>query len=378
MKKFLSLFFGGLFLITSIPTYAVTLQVGENFEIKETLLDDAYVMAAKADIDADINGDLYITGGQVTVNGNILEDLVVGGGKVTVNGNVTGDIRVLGGQIMINGNVGDDVVGAGGQIDISRDSVIGGSVLAGTGVLTIDGKVLEDVRGGIGAFILNGVVERNIMITVEDTIDIDENAYIGGNLKYSALIEGNVPSGVVKGETSFNAFEKENVVEELTYFFLLEKFVNFLAAVLLMVFMVLLMPKMLINGGKLANENVLRSFGIGLLTVIAAFIGFIILMITIVGIPFALILMSLMIIVVYLAKIFTCAWIGSYFLNYKRKVSVTKLFSVLTLILFAYYLVGMIPFIGWIINIALFLIGVGTVVVTKLDYFKMMKKKKLI
>lgn len=378
MKKIISLFLSGFFLMTTTPAYAVSLQVGENFNITEPLFDDAYMVAANADVDADISGDLYVTAGQVNINGNILEDLVVGGGRVVVNGNVSGDIRLIGGQIIVNGNVGDDLLVAGGQVDLGRDAVVGGSVIAGAGLLTIDGRVREDVRGGVGALILNGVVERNVVVTIEDTIDIDNDAQIGGNFEYSALIEGSIPDGVVRGKITFNEFQKQSLVEEITYLFLLEKLVSFLAAVLLMLLVVMLMPKALITGAKLTRENILKSFGVGILTLIIALIGFIILMITIVGIPFALIMMAAMIIIMYMAKIFTCAWIGGYILNYNKKLGRAKMFSGLILILLGYYLIGMIPFVGWLINLVLFLIGVGTVVLTDLEYFNILKKKKLI
>jgi len=377
MKKLITLFVS-FFLMTSTTAAAVTLNVSENLVIDRTVVDDLYIVAANADVNSDIAGDLYITGGQVNINGNVLEDLVVGGGRVVINGNVGDDIRVVGGQVVVNGSVGDDLIVAGGQVDLGRESVVSGSIIAGAGVLTIDGRVMEDVRGGVGALILNGLVDRNVVVTVEDSLDIDPAARIGGNLEYSALIEGTIPAGVVSGRTTFNEFESRSVLEDVTYLFLLEKLVSFLAAVLLLLVLVLVVPRALIGGAQIARENILKTFGVGLLTVISALIGFIILMITVIGIPFALILMAAMIVVAYLAKIFACAWIGGFVLNYKRKIGRLKLFAVLSGILLAYYLVGMIPLVGWAINLVLFLIGVGAVVLTKIDYFKMLQKKKLI
>lgn len=381
MKKFLFLFFGfAAFSLFSIPTTsAVVLTVAENVVMTENILDDVYVVAGNANIEADIFGDLYIGGGSVVINGNIQEDLVVGGGKVTVVGNVFGDLRVVGGQVAVYGNVGDDVVVAGGQLDIGKKSVINGSLVAGAGILTLDGEVKEDVRGGMGILLLNGTVGKDVIVTIEDQLSVSKSAKILGNLKYSALIESEIPKGVVKGETSFNKFEKETLLETVTYMFFAEKVVSYLSALILLAICIFIFPKMLLRGAAITKENILRSFGVGLLTLIVAGIGSILLMLTVVGIPFAIIILALLLIVFYISNIFVSVWIASYVAN-RKKVPPTKLklFLWSALALLVYYLVNMIPFAGWFLNLVLFVIGVGTLVLLKKEVYFFLRSKKVV
>lgn len=377
MKKFLLLFLS-LFILTSGVASAVTLEAGENVVVTTNILDDAYIVGGNANIEADIFGDLYIAGGTVTINAKIHEDLVVAGGRVTVLGDVLGDLRVIGGQVAIYGNVGDDVVAIGGQVDIGKGSVVGGSVLSGAGILTVDGEIEEDIRGGMGMLLLNGVVGKDVIVTIEDTINVSENAKILGDLKYSALLEANIPDDVVSGEILFNKFEEESVLENITYAFFIWKILSFLSALILAGILVLLAPKALIKATKITNDNILKTFGVGLLTMIVAIIGAIVLMVTVVGVPVGLIIFAMLLMAIYFAKVFVAAWLTGYVFNYKKKISRWKLFGGVALAMLAYYIVGVIPYVGWVVNLILFLIGIGAMVLLKIEYFKFMKEKGMV
>ena len=380
MKKLLSIVLGVLSLAVFVmpSAYAVTWEAAENVVVRQNILDDSYIVGGNVAIEASIFGDLYVIGGSVVINGDIHEDLVVIGGRVTTTGEVMGDMRVIGGQVAVYGNVGDDIVVAGGQVDVGKSAVVGGSVIAGSGVLTVDGEVLEDIRGALGMLILNGTVGHDVIVTIEDTMSIADDAKIKRNLKYSALLEGSVPDGVVKGEVSFNKFERETVLETVTYASFIQKGLSFLSALFLLAIFVISVPKSLISGAKLAKQNVPKAFGIGLLAVIVAVIGALILTITIVGIPLGLIMLGLFLIVMYISKIFVAAWASSYVLNFRKKNSKWKIFGVMAGALLLYYILGMIPFVGWIINLVLFLIGVGILVQLKIVYYKFLKTKNMV
>jgi len=365
---FVSIIFG------SLTAFAAELSWGENIVYTDEILDDAYIFAGNGNIEGNVNGDLYIAGGSIVVNGNVSEDLVVVGGKVTVMGNIGGDLRIAGGQASVYSTIGDDVIMVGGQLDIGKTAVVNGSVIVGTGILTVDGYVKEDIRGGLGMLLLNGNVDRNVIVSVEDKLSISKTASIGGNLTYSSLLESDIPEGVVKGTVKFNKFEKEPLLERVTYLFFIQKLVSFLSALVLLLLIVTFMPKSLVQSAEATKQNVFKSFGIGLLTMIAAVIGSILLLITVIGIPLALIILAALVVIFYVAQIFVSVWIAGYFFNLKS-FKKTKLFGVAALGLLLYYLIGFIPFVGWAVKIVLFLVGVGAIVMRKMHYWKFLKDK---
>ncbi len=380
MKKFLfPLVLAFMLVVFILPSAnAAVLKGGDNLIIGEKILDDAYLLAGNGNINADVVGDLYIAGGTVTINGNVGEDLVVAGGRVTVMGDVLGDIRLIGGQVAVYGKVGEDVVVVGGQADIGKSSFVNGDLITSAGILTIDGQIKGNVRGVLGLFLLSGVVGGNVIVTVEDTIDIAPTAKIIGNLEYSSLFETTVPTGVVQGTVKFNKFEEDGLLESLTYWFFVEKIFSFLSSILILLLYILFAPRALISAAEMTKKAVLKSFGIGLLIVIAAVIGGLLLTVTIIGIPLALMVFAGLLVLFYVSQVFVAAWIGGYFFNYKKHTSKLKLFGILILTMFIYHLIGVIPYVGWALNLVLFLLGVGSIVMVKMDLMKFLRAKKMI
>lgn len=365
--------------VLAVPSAsAVTMSAAENVVITQNILDDAYFVTGNADVQAEIFGDLHVFGGNVTINGTIHEDLIVAGGRVNVNGEVKGDLRVAGGQVSILGNVGDDLLVAGGQVDVGPNATIGGTLASGSGILTMDGVVKEDIKAGVGVFILNGTVERDVILTVEDKFTLGPNAKILGDLNYSALLQIDVPDGVVEGEVMYNEFSQDDhPIEDVTYGFIIAKLISYLAALLILLLLVLLMPKALTMSAKVAKANPIKTFGVGVLTMLIGFVAPLILILTIVGIPIALIMAAMLVILIYVSKIFAAAWMSSYVFDYKKKIKRVKLFGAIALALLVYYIIGSIPIVGWLIHFILFLGGAGAAVLTDFEYFKFLKSKKM-
>ncbi len=380
MKKIFLVLFAGFLLLsphfggnTASATY---LHAAENISISEPIYGDAYLLAGNGSVDADIFGDLYIVGGNVEVNGNIEEDLVVGGGKVVIFGDIGGDLRIIGGQVAVYGNVGEDIVGVSGQLDISSDTTVGGNVITGAGLMTVDGRIKNNLRGAFGVIFLNGQVDGNVTLSVEDSFVIADDAIIGGNLHYSALLETKVPEGVVQGETTFNKFQRDALFEDLTFLLLMQKLLSFLAMLFLLLVFVIFIPKTLASSAVATRKNILKSFGVGLLTVIGILVGSIILMMTVVGISFAMMALAGALILFYFARIFAAAWLASYIVDFEQKIPRWKLFGVVALGILFYYLLGMIPFhIGRILTIILFLIGAGSLILVGVEHLKFLRAK---
>jgi cytoskeletal protein CcmA (bactofilin family) len=372
----ISSFFVSMFVSTSV--FATYISSSENLLITETIESDAYLLSGNGNVQADVLGDLYIAGGSINIEGNVHEDLVIAGGRVSITGNVLGDLRVVGGQVTIYGNVGDDVVIAGGQVDISKKSYITGSLVAGAGVLTVDGQVDGDLRGVLGLLVLNGSIGGDVNITVEDNISISPIASIRGDLNYAALFEADIPEEVINGKVNFKKFERESVAEDLTYVFFISKAYSFLAALLLALIFVMFAPNALVKSAKLSREHTFRSFGVGVLTMITMSVGSLILMLTVVGIPLAMIALAALLIILYIGKIYTAVWLSSYVFKFKKKVKRLHLFTAIGSALFVYYFISLIPFLGWVINLILFMIGVGSLVLLEIEYIKHLKSKKML
>lgn len=383
MKKMFSSFLLALALsMFVVPvSQAAVFKGEENLLIPEKILDDAYLFANNGSVDADVVNDLYIAGGQITINSNVGQDLVVAGGRVVVMGDVIGDIRILGGQVSIYGKVGEDVLVTGGQVEVGKKAFINGNMYVASGALVLDGQVKGELKAFTGAFIFNGTVGKNMIVTTEDQFVISPAAKILGNLEYKSKEEIIVPAEVVKGKTSFIKLERADYMKKFTGWFLMHKFFVYLSALLLALILVLYAPKFTISAGEKIHKSALKALGIGLLAMFGVMVGGVILLVTMIGIPLALIAFAGLAMSMYVGQIFVASWIGGMMFSYKKgktEIGKTKLFGIWAFALFIYHAICLIPFVGWAANMVLALAGLGSLVMTKMEYMSFLKSKKML
>jgi len=92
--------------------------------------------------------NLIVAGGIVRVTGNVRQSIVVVGGRVEINGRVWQDVLASGGYVKLNGEVGDDVRISGGTVEI-LESKIGGDLLVSGDKVSIDGQTKVYGQKGI-------------------------------------------------------------------------------------------------------------------------------------------------------------------------------------------------------------------------------------
>jgi hypothetical protein len=296
------------------------------------------------------NKDLLVAGGTVFVSGPVAGDLFVVGGNISVLSQVSGDVRIGGGNIIISGNTLSDVVVGGGQIILSG-KLIGGDLAVGGGTIRMDSEVKGNVKIAGGQIYINGPIGGDADIKAEK-LTLGPNADIKGNLKYSAtkpvIIE---EGGKVRGETVFTEIKVGNkdatagILGFIT-FVLVAKFLMLLAAALIFGLVFRRYSKELVEK---ATVNPLKELGRGIITLMVLPILSVILLITIIGVPFGILgLLSFAMLFIFMA-ILTPIFLGA--LVYKwiwRKSDYIVNWKTILLGTVVYFLLGLIPLLGWI------------------------------
>lgn len=132
-----------------------------------------------------IDDDLIITGQNVIVDGTINGDLVVTGGTIVINGAVNGSLLTAGQSMTINGTVGGSLYSAGASLTLGPQAVVTRNLFFGGYSLTtapgslvkrdgamggyqaiLKGEIQRDLRAGLGALALDGIVGRNVYVDV--------------------------------------------------------------------------------------------------------------------------------------------------------------------------------------------------------------------
>jgi len=382
MKKTASILVILLTTLISQTAFAAEFFSGDEINIQDNITDDAYVGGGIITVDKDVDGDLYVGGGHITINGNITGDLVAAGGQIIVNGDVGDDVRLAGGTLIINGNIGDDLIATGGQLNVSSNSIIGGSLIIGTGYANIMGVINEDVRGGGGKIVLGGTVYRDVVVEVGENLSLTKNARINGNLIYTSLTQANLDETQVGGFIEYNKqkvayHDDKNAIKDFfTKWKLIFMLINYLSLLAIALVVVLVVPASVIGLNKIAKTHPWKSLGLGFVVIICALAACIILFATIIGIPLAGIVLGSLIILWCIAKIYAAGFIGSLIIK-PKKFSKPKLFGIIALGGFVLAVVDMVPFIGgWVVFLSV-LLAFGALIMYKKGFYDKMNLQKL-
>jgi hypothetical protein len=96
--------------------------------------------------DETVDGPVVSFDGPATINGVVDDNVFVGRGNLRVNGRVTGDVLVLDGDATVTGRVGGDVISVGGRVIVQSGARVGGDVVSRREPRVASGTVRGDVK----------------------------------------------------------------------------------------------------------------------------------------------------------------------------------------------------------------------------------------
>ncbi len=132
----------------------------------EVVEGDLYAFAGQVVVAGRVTGDVFAFGGSVQVPGQVEGDVFAGAGTVDVNGTVDGDLRMAGGQLSVAGAIGEDLLAGAGQLNVS--GTIGEDVVFGAGTASLSGAVEGDVLGRSGTYDRTGSVAGTEDVEIEE------------------------------------------------------------------------------------------------------------------------------------------------------------------------------------------------------------------
>jgi hypothetical protein len=340
-----------------------------------------------------IEENLYIQGDTIDISGVIDGDLLAAGDSIDISGTVTGDIYLAGSTINITGNIYGSTYMAGQNIDMSG-SVARSVFLA---------SMFSDVSGSIGkdltAFATNSTVSGKV---TEDIRVFSNQSIITGTVNGEALIyspNSNVDEEKVQGEIYENIeIEETEVTQKVSNMGILKTFrggflginifstiLGFVSMYIVGVVLIYLAPVKTLEIEKKvvgSAQEFLYSFLVGLGISVVLPLPLIILTVTIVGAPLALLIGGVYFFITLFGTLWVESALGYKILSSSKKKDDLRLLSLLvgrglTSV------VNLIPIVRGFYKTAISMVAVGAVVRMKYDVYqerkngnKSSKKKK--
>ncbi|AWB27189.1 polymer-forming cytoskeletal protein [Halococcoides cellulosivorans] len=302
--------------------------------------------------DETVTDGLVAYGGTVVVEGTVEGDLTAFAGSIVVteSGQVTGDIVANAGDVSIGGTVDGAVTGSAGSVRIRETGSVG-SIDTEAGYLQIDGSVTGSVTAAV------------------DRLQIGPDASIGGDLTYDedatvvgdpgAATEGSATSTDLRSDgAGAGAFSLLGLLAP-GYFLLVDLF---LGAILLIV-----LPRFSerVTDHGIDRPHYAAGAGVAALFAVPVFSG--ILILSVVGIPIALVIAPAVAIVGgWIAFVYGKYTLGRWVL---ARFDVTDRWLGLLAGMVGVAALGLIPIVGPLVGLIALLVGGGALIFALRDQY---------
>lgn len=334
---------------------------------------------ATIDIAGNVNGDVIVAGNSVTISGDVAGDVIAAGNTVRILGEVSGSIRVIGSAIEINNRVGHNVWAAGSTVSLGAESEVDWDVFAAGASVELRGPIKRSAwLAGADIFIDNTVGQDvNATLDQDGQVILNAAANIKGNLIYKANDDSQLvqqAGSVVTGETTRKDLKLPNE-KDLQQFFgmafvMFKIFALFSLLVIGLVFISLVPKYILMVKDEMINKPT-QSLGYGLIYILALPLVMLVLVLTIIGIPLAVVLVPTYFISIYIAKVFAAFGLGVIILDkITNKKYKGPLVWQLVVGLVVFVFLTSIPGVGWVISLVFVLWALGGIVKVKREILK--------
>lgn len=337
---------------------------------KEEIADgNVYASCDDMKIDGTVNGDVIALCKSVTINGVVNGDVISFSQDITINGDVKGSVRVASNNILINGNVGHNVNAFGTEINLSASSTIGWDVLISGVNGNFNGIVGGNLHGDIASANIGGKIGKNINLTIEDEnqggLLINKDAIVGGGLNYTARKEAKLESlssivGKIEHQTPKQKTQSAlSVISNIFYK---------LSALFLIGLILISIKKSFVRdvAKNLETKN-WQTLLIGLGGLFLTPLVILFFIISIIGIPVALLLLALYLILVGVSVIFSSFFMGEMLLKSFVKKTVNP-FLILLFGLTIFTLLSALPYLGASFVLVFVTYGLGGILFTIKKY----------
>lgn len=335
---------------------------------------DTFVSGAQVNEVLDAGGDGFMAGRYVQASGMARGDLHVSGFDVSVSADVAEDLYAAGATVVISGTVTQDLTAAAFTLRTQASSKTGGNARLMGNTVTLNGPVSGAVAILGRDVILNSTIAGDVRITAQ-TLSFGPDAVISGTLSYAAPEKVTVPERVAAAErVSFEKLtggrmweEWDDIGKEMpvlpSFASMIMGFViSLLFFLVLGALMLAFMPKRLSRMRKSIAQAPGQTIILGVVG-LSMLIGMVpIIAMTIIGLPFV------PIVILLIVATWTLGYaLGAYSIGMRiwaglgGDVDPGNIARLLVLAgaIICVALLNFIPFVGWVVNYTLVLLGIG-------------------
>lgn len=343
----------------------------------EIIQGDYFAFGPVVTISGTVNGDVYASGGQIFIDGQVNGDLLAAGGRINISGNVVHNVRSAGGQITITGTVGRNLTVAAGNLEVSPSANIGGNVVGAGGSIHLAAPVKGAARLAAGSLILSNRVGSNVDAAVGQ-LRLTSKAEIMGNVNYLSRQQAEVEEGArVKGKLAHRVPPEVTrpTREKIFAFFMgigiFVWVVSLVSTLILGLLSLRFLPRYHDTAVDILKARPLAALGTGFIAAVVTPVVCLLLLAMVVTLPIAVILAAALGILLFFGRIFVISRIGEAILSTRKGWA-----FLIGLVL--YYVIVLIPIVGWLFVLLVILSGLGAELMARRQFYLEARARELL
>ena len=365
-KLLRSFIFSALLLLPLSFSLAASTKSGDPIYIaKDEIVNGNFYAAGETiTVDGTISGDLIVIAQTINVNGRVEGDIIAAGQNITINGEVGGNIRIAGNSLTINGSAIRNINAFGANIVLGPNSRIGWDAYLAGATIEARGIIDGSLLGRSGQALIAGKVGKNVDLRLTDNninapLVISSEAVINGDIIY-----GSDKAAQISDKASLAGKIQQKPIQNQTDN---NRFLLWLWSKLFSVFSALAVGLIIIFIGKNITNHILSKMSEtptkmilpGVILTFSLLPIALLLTITIIGLPLALIIGASWLIMIYIAKILAAIIVGQIIIKKLTRRDDPSLSWPLIVGVIICWLVFAIPYIGWLFGLSAIIFGVG-------------------
>jgi len=317
----------------------------------EVINGNYYAAAPTVQVAGQVMSDVVVAGSVVEISGEVGGDVLVLGGTVRVTGHVHGNIRGLAGTLVIVGQVDKNVLVAVGTLRLDPSGEIQGQVTAAAVTTELNGKIGGSLLLQGGVVNLNGLINgpAQVYLGKDGSLNVGDQAILTGAVSYYGTKPANFSAKAQLASPARFYAQPIRDASSTGWWHWLVKF--FSVAVLGMV-LIKLVPKFISQIVIMADNSPVTSLVKGLIWLVVTPLAIIILLVTIIGWPLALLLSFLYVAGFLLAQVFVGLIFGWWLKSWPplmKPLAKWSLLSLFLLGLLVYRLLAVVPYVGGLV-----------------------------
>ena len=302
-----------------------------------------------------VNGDIFCAGQTVTINATVNGDVICAAQSVDIDGVVNGSVRVAAQTIHIGATVERNLSLAGQTVVVSRSARVMQDASIASETLTVDGAVGRDLYSAATSVAMNGPVGRDASVWAQD-VNLSSMAVLSGKLDYTSPHPyTNDAGGSVSGTISYHKYVPKNTDQSSGTSLIGAKLYWLVAMIVLGLVLVALFGNVFTQWNVGRNVSLWRALLVGFVAMVAMPMLVILLALTLVGIPLAVVVILLWVVVCMVSMPFSGYFLGSLLLPKQHQL--IKVLAGSAVIGF----VGLLPILGWMVGLVSYWLGSGIV-----------------